>query len=327
MGNMKYAITGSNGLVGKALTLKLAKDGHQILALCRSRLPVEFMSFANIEVAKGDVGDSAFLKRTLTGVDGVFHVAGFAKPWAKNPSIYYRVNEEGTRNVCEACRENKVKRLVYTASAGIHGPQPSKSELINENTWPEEYHTDYEQSKFNGMQVALSYEKLGLEVNIVSPARVYAPGEVTESNVPARMANIYLNKGFGVAPTNGLGIGSYVYIDDVVQGHILAMKTEMHAEEYLIGGENLNYMEFFRILAQLSGKTHRILKVPYSISLLIGKTNLFLADTFGIKPMITAPWVRRYLMHWGVDSSKFRKLGFDSMSTADGLKKVIDSWR
>jgi len=323
---MKYAVTGSNGLVGKALTLKLAKDGHQVLAVYRSELPAEFYDFPNIDLAKGDIEDVAFLKRALIGVDGVFHVAGFAKPWAKNPSIYYQVNEEGTRNVCEACRKNKVKRLVYTASAGIHGPQPTKSELINENTWPEEYHTDYEQSKFNGMRVALSYEKLGLEVNIVSPARVYAPGEVTESNVPVRMVDIYLNKGFGVAPMDGFGIGSYVYIDDVVQGHILAMMTEMHGEEYLIGGENLNYIEFFRMLAQLSGKTNRILKVPYSISLLIGKTNLFLAETFGIKPMITTPWVRRYLMHWGVDSSKLRNLGYDPSPLKDGLKKVIDSW-
>lgn len=313
-------------MVGKALTIKLAQDGHQVLAVYRTELPAEFLDFPNIDLATGDIQDLAFLKRALTGVDGVFHVAGFAKPWSKDKTVYNRVNEEGTHNVCEACKANSVKRLVYTASAGIHGPQTSETELINENTWPLEYHTDYEQSKFNGMRVAFSYEKLGLEVNVVSPARVYAPGEVTESNVPARMVDIYLNKGFGVAPTDGLGIGSYVYIDDVVRGHIIAMTAEMHGEEFLLGGENLNYIEFFRILAQLSGKTHRILKVPFGISLLIGKINLFLAQAFGIKPMITAPWVRRYLMHWGVDSSKLRNLGYDPSPLKDGLKKVIDSW-
>jgi nucleoside-diphosphate-sugar epimerase len=258
---MRYAVTGSNGLIGKALTLKLANEGHSVIAIVRSDVPVEFMKHERIELAKGDIQDLDFLRRALKNVDGVFHVAAFAKPWAKDKSYYYKINEQGTGNVCEACVENNVSRFVYTASAGIHGPQNGSS-FIDENTWPTEYHTEYEQSKFNGMQVALSYEQSGLEVNVVSPARVYAPGEVTESNVPMRMVDIYLNKGFGVVPTDGLGIGSYVFIDDVVQGHMVAMHCETHGEEFLIGGENLNYYEFFNIITEITGQKNTIIKVP-----------------------------------------------------------------
>ncbi|GAB5538023.1 MAG: NAD-dependent epimerase/dehydratase family protein [Salibacteraceae bacterium] len=322
---MRFAVTGANGMIGKSLVLRLAAEGHQVLAIYRSNLPSEFLDHENISLATGDVRDRSFLDRALVDIDGVFHVAAFAKPWAKDSSIYYEVNEQGTKNVCKACLKNGVKRLVYTASAGIHGPQQN-GQLIDEHTWPETYHTDYEQSKFNGMQAALAFAAKGLEVNAVSPARVYAPGEVTESNVPMRMVEIYLKRGIGVAPTNGRGVGSYVYIDDVVSGHILAMTTPAHGEEYLIGGENLNYLEFFKTLSELTGKRHPIITVPFAISLLIGKVNLFLAETIGIQPVITTPWVRRYRQHWGVNSTKISTLGLNTIPLKSGLKTVLKNW-
>lgn len=321
---MRYVVTGANGLVGKALTLGLARAGHEVVAMYRSTLPVEFMEYPTISLATGDILDIEFLKRTFVVVDGVFHVAGFAKPWTKNKQLYYDINEQGTINVCEACVYCGVKRLVYTASAGIHGAQQS-NRLTDEQNWPERYHTDYEQSKFNGMKAALLYEQQGLEVNVVSPARIYAPGEVTESNVPARMIDIYLSKGYGLAPADGKGIGSYVYIDDVVAGHRIAMECEAHGEEFLLGGENVDYLQFFGLLAQLSGKKNPILKVPYVPSLAIGKINLFLAETFGIKPFITTPWVRRYLQHWGISSEKIKALGYNPISLEEGMKKVLAS--
>ena len=90
---MRYAVTGSNGLVGKALTLKLANEGHSVVAIVRNENPSEFLDHEYIELAKGDIQDIEFLKQTFRNIDGVFHVAAFAKPWAKDPSIYYDVNE------------------------------------------------------------------------------------------------------------------------------------------------------------------------------------------------------------------------------------------
>ncbi len=322
---MKYLVTGASGLVGRALTLKLADDGHHVVAMYRSTLPVEFMEAENIELVKGDVTNADFLDRIMEGVDGVFHVAAFAKPWARDPKTYYSINEEGTRKVCEACIKHGVKRLVYTSSAGIHGAQHG-SELIHEDTWPEEYHTDYERSKLNGMKVALSHSEKGLEVTIISPARVYSPGEVSESNVPVRMLHLFLKNKFGFVPASGEGVGSYVYIDDIVHGHMLAMTEGENGQEYLLGGENLSYLEFFEVLKTVTGKSYPVLKVPYSLSLAIGKTQLFLADKLGLKPTITTPWVRRYLQNWGVNSDKIKALGYQPISLKEGMQKVLGGW-
>ena len=157
---MKYLVTGSAGLIGKALTLALANQGHEVIALVRNQIPTEFLEHQNIDLAKGDITDLEFLNRAFVGVDGVFHVAAFAKPWNKDKSIYYKINELGTINVCEAALACGVKRVVYTSSAGIHGPQQS-DELINENTWPKEYYVDYERSKNNARLAANAFIDLG----------------------------------------------------------------------------------------------------------------------------------------------------------------------
>ena len=283
------------------------------------------MEYENIELAKGDIRDEHFLPKAFQGCDGVFHVAAFAKPWAKHPEIYYEVNEIGTDKVCQAALSAGVRRLVYTASAGIHGPQ--QNGLINEATWPSTYHTDYEQSKYNGMQRALSHVVNGLEVVVVSPARVYAAGDAVNSNVPVRMMQMYLNNGFGVVPASGTGIGSYVFMSDIVNGHLLAMRKGVSGEEYLLGGDNLSYLQFFDVLKEVSGKSRPVIRVPYPISLGIGKINLWAANNLGIAPTITTPWVRRYLKDWGVDSSKIIQLGYEVTSLKSGIEKVFDGWR
>lgn len=323
MENLKILVTGAGGFVGKAITRALAEQGHRVIALYRSSIPAELSRHELITPVKGDIQDTGFLNRAMQGVDGVFHVAAFAKPWARDRSIYYDINERCTVNICEACIAHGVKRLVLTATAGIHGPQ--KGALIDEDTWPEQYFTDYEISKNNGRLAALQFREKGLEVVVVSPARVYGPGELTESNVPVRLMNIYLSQKMGIVPANGKGVGSYVYIDDVVKGHLLAMTRGVSGEEYLLGGENLSYNEFFATLARVTGKRYPVVKIPYPLSLMIGKSMQFMADNFGVTPKITTPWVRRYLQDWGISTKKIEALGYRPLSLAEGMERVIPS--
>ncbi|MEX2595668.1 MAG: NAD-dependent epimerase/dehydratase family protein [Salibacteraceae bacterium] len=320
---MRFAITGASGLIGRALTLKLADQGHDVVAIYRSQVPPAFLHHTNIHCLQGDVMDKAFLIKAFQNTDGVFHLAAFAKPWSKDKLVYYRINEQGTENVANACLTAGVKRMVFTSSAGTHGPQVG-TQRVDERTWPDTYHTDYEQSKFNALQKAFSFEEKGLEVNAVSPARVYGVGDVSESNVPVRMMQIYLRYKVGLVPASGVGIGSYVFMDDVVNGHLIAMNKTPSGEEFLLGGENLSYLEFFDRIAEVSGKKHPVLKIPYSLSLGIGKAQLFAAENFGISPTITAPWVRKYTKNWGVSSEKIETYGYTITPLAEGMEKVFE---
>jgi farnesol dehydrogenase len=322
---MRFAITGANGLIGKALAMRLVSEGHEVHALFRSQEPEVFKQTEGIRSFQGDILHRNDLLKAFSGCDGVFHIAAFAKPWAKDKQAYYTINEQGTINVCNAALECGVKRVVYTSSAGTHGAQKG-TELINEDTWPVTYHTDYEQSKFNGRTAALSYIEKDLEVTVVSPARVYAPIDPSDSNVPRRMTKIYFERKLGVVPANGLGVGSYVFIDDIVDGHVIAMLKAPSGEEYLLGGDNLSYLEFFDVLAKVSGIKHPVIKIPYQLSLGIGKVQHFAAETIGIKPTITTPWVRRYTQNWGIDSSKIGALGYRPTAAEIGFERLIQEF-
>ena len=319
---MKYLVTGASGLIGKALCKHLSDSGHLVTAVMRSEPPAELCNRDSITILRGDVQNPAFLKIAMDGIDRVFHVAAYTQPWARDPSAYERINVDGTKNVCEAARFRGVRRVVITASAGIHGPQIG-DKPVGEEQWPSSYHTPYELSKFNALRVAMVFNDNSLEVNAVSPARVYSPGEVSTSNVPARLAALYLKAQFGVVPANGLGIGCYTYIDDVVKGHMLAMETKQAGEEYLIGGENANYIQFYNTLRQVSGLNYPVFKIPYHMSLVYAHIQLQLANRFGVKPTITPPWVKKYTMNWGVDATKISALGYRHIPLAEGLGKLV----
>jgi farnesol dehydrogenase len=117
-----------------------------------------------------------------------------------------------------------------------------------------------------------------------------------------------------------------VFIDDIVDGHIIAMLKAPSGEEYLLGGDNLSYLEFFDVLAKVSGKKHPVIKIPYQLSLGIGKVQHFAAEAIGIKPTITTPWVRRYTQNWGIDSSKIGALGYRPTAAEIGFERLIQEF-
>jgi len=65
---------------------------------------------------------------------------------------------------------------------------------------------------------------------------------------------IPLNSRWRIIPGSGKNIGNYVYIDDVVKGHILAIEKGLPGEKYILGGENVSYSGFFKTLKKVSQK-------------------------------------------------------------------------
>src|SRR5262249_51467066 len=118
------------------------------------------------------------------------------------------------------------------------------------------YLTDYEESKAVAEQEALRLAVGGLPVVIVNPTRVYGPGHLTEGNSLARLIDDYDRGRVPVLLNRGVNVGNYVFVDDVVQGHLLAMQRGRLGERYILGGENIALKDFFRTIDRVSGKTH-----------------------------------------------------------------------
>lgn len=323
---MKYLITGATGYIGVQLAKRLANEGHTIHALYRSESKTaDLKNVEGVHFFKGDLLHPESLKAAAAGCDGVFHVAAYAKPWDKDPQTFYRYNVDGALNVFEAARHAGAKRVVFTSTAGVISPSNGVPSDENTPRWVD-YFTDYERSKAEAEEkaAALSRES-DLEIIVVNPTRVYGPGLLSDSNGVTRMVKLYLCGKFRTLPGDGNSVGNYVYIDDVVDGHVRAMEKGGAGERYILGGDNISFNDFFEMLAGITGKREKLFKIPIPVVNLVARVMEVRANLTGAPPLLTPPWVKKYLYNWELSSEKARQhLGYEFTRIDEGLKKTVD---
>lgn len=319
----KILIIGATGYIGGVLARHLAAQGHEVVAPARN-LPAETSHPSGIHWIKADLHDTNALNKAMIGIEEVYHIAAFARPWAKDPSTYHRINVEGTENVLSAAAANGVRKVVYTSTAGVFGPCKNQQPVDESSTpWKSPY-TEYDRSKIAAEAIVRKRSAQGQDIVIVNPTRVYGPGDPATINAVNKMIQLYLQGRFRFLPGNGSGSGNYVYINDVVNGHILAMQKGISGENYILGGVNISFRDFFRQLAEVSGKHYQTFPMPIWLLKLAARALQWRADKFGILPAITPEWVDRYDVNWMLSHQKAtEQMGYHACPLTEGLEKTV----
>lgn len=322
---MRCFVTGATGFIGNNLVKELLKKQHQVHALVRSKNKLSDELKNRIEIFEGDLSDLEQIDKAMDGCDWVFHMAAYANVWSKDKSLSRRTNVDGTQNILNAAFKNGVKQMVFTSSAATLPPSKNKEEVDETFPVPETYLTDYEITKREAELLCMDFAKQGLHVVIVQPPRVFGPGLISKSNSVTLMIKKYINGTWRIIPGNGKQIGNYTYIDDVVSGHIKAMESGRSGERYILGGTNSSYNDFFSTLKTVSGKDYRMFHLPFRIMLTVSKFELTMAETFGKKPLITPPWIKRYLQNRLVSSQKaMDELNYTYTPLDEAIAKTIN---
>src|SRR6476469_3271133 len=113
---MKIFITGATGYIGNNLAKRLASEGHIVHALCRSANKSLLLQHSNIKIFDGDISDVASVEKAMQGCEQVYHLAAYARVWAKDPSVFFKLNVEGTKHVLEAARKLVINDIVFTST-------------------------------------------------------------------------------------------------------------------------------------------------------------------------------------------------------------------
>jgi len=185
--------------------------------------------------------------------------------------------------------------------------------------------TEYEKSKSIMEERTNKYVREGLNVVIVNPTRVYGPGLLSESNAVTRVIKDYMRGKWRIMPGNGRRTGNYAFIDDVVTGHVLAMKKGMSGERYILGGENQSYESFFQHVKEISKMSYRLHYIPYFIMLVAAYVQLFLARVLNKQPQVTPGLVKKYLYDWDTSSSKaIKELGYEITPLPVAVQRTIN---
>lgn len=147
-GKMKVLITGGAGYIGTELTYELDKrnDVDEIVIydnLSRGNYNL-FIGDNNlsgkVRFVKGELLDTRLLKKTLEGIDVVYHLAAkVTTPFAdQDPHSFEQTNHWGTAELVYAIEESDVKKLIYTSSASIYGASSEEVDVdspINPRTF------------------------------------------------------------------------------------------------------------------------------------------------------------------------------------------------
>lgn len=322
---MKIFISGATGFIGSRLALRLAGEGHQVHALYRAESKRAILQHPNIQLFKGDILDFNSLVVPVEGCSQIYHAAAFARVWDRDPSTVYRQNIEGTMNVIRAGIMAGVKRIVCTSTAGVLGPSVPGI-LVDEDTpRPPNYFIDYECSKKIMEEILHTLSLVGAEIIIVNPSRVFGPDIMSDSNGITRIMQRYIQGKWHIIPGDGKSIGNYVYIEDVVTGHIQAMENGKPGERYVLGGDNLTYNELFEELAQVTGKRNFMIHLPFPIMKIISQMMLFIARISGRPPLITPALVTKYNHNWNLSSAKAQKeLNYQPVNFKTGAGLTIN---
>lgn len=322
---MKCFITGANGFIGFRLTERLSAEGHTVKCLVRSQERFrELLHLKGVTSVIGDLDDTRALDEGAAGCDTVFHMAALAKPWSKDKSLPFRVNVQGTENILKASQKAGVRRFVFTSSAAVIGPSPGEGPIDENFVRTVPFFNEYEKTKHLAENLVREYSRGGMETVIVNPTRVFGPGKLSKSNAVTVMIDRYSRGKWRIKPGDGSCVGNYVFIDDVVNGHILASVKGRPGESYLLGGDNLTFNRFFDMVAVAAGKRRLLVPFPVRLMIMAAAVLEWQATLTNIPPMITVPWVKKYMNHWSLSSNKaVSELGYSITPFADGVEKTF----
>lgn len=313
---MKYFVTGATGFVGGVLSKKLREARHEVHASVRS--PEKAREFLDIGVKlfKGDVTDKESMREAMTGVDGVYHVAGWYKIGVKDKSDGERVNIQGTRNVLELMQELKIPKGVYTSSLVVNSD--TKGEMKDESYhFTGQHLSEYDRTKAVAHEVAKEFIAKGLPLVMVMPGLIYGPGDTSELRTSILD---FLNQKLPVLPTQTTFC--WAHVDDIIQGHILAMEKGKIGESYIIAGEPYKMTDAFQLASQITGKrapgvvSHKVMK---ALSVIVKPFDNFLPPTYTSEGLreIAGP---TYL---GDNSRAKRELGYNPRPLREGWGETL----
>ena len=118
---MKALVTGVTGFVGSAVARAVVEAGTEVRGLVRTGADRRALDGLAIDTVPGDLNDAASLRSALHGCRQVYHVAAHYALWARDPSVFYTVNVDGTKALLAAAGETGVDRVVYTSTIGAIG--------------------------------------------------------------------------------------------------------------------------------------------------------------------------------------------------------------
>ncbi len=320
---MKTLVTGANGFVGSAVVHLLLKKGQDVRVLVRPDSDKRNFNGLELDVIEGDLNDIDALKRAVNGCNNLYHLAADYRLWIPDPENMYRTNVDATRNLMIAAAEANVEKIVYTSSVATLGLNDDGSSA-NETTPAsiENMTGHYKRSKYLAEEeVKKLIKQRSIPITIVNPSTPVGPRDIK----PTPTGRIVLDTIRGRMPAyvdTGLNI---VHVDDVANGHLLAMEKGEIGERYILGGDNMTLASILEYICLSQDMSPPTIKLPHNLVLPIAWIMEHIASITKKEPRATVDSVKMSKRKMFFCSEKAKqKLGYEFRPGSEGLKDAVD---
>lgn len=311
----RVLITGASGFIGRALGERLARDGFDVRG-------VDVVADPARGVVAGDVGAPGAWQDHAAGCELVIHTAAIVSMRGTDPRAVWRVNALGTRHVLDAAARAGAARVVHLSSVTVFGF--AFPDGVDERYPTEPNGVPYVDTKVASEALVLRAHAAGdVPCAIVRPGDVYGPRSRPWTLLPVEE----IKRRRFVLPARGRGVFSPVFVDDLVDGIVLAATHPGAAGGVftLTDGASVTTAEFFGHYARMVGR--RLPTLPTGPSLALASVAALAARATGQETEVNAA-AARYLARTGTYSIERarRVLGYaPAVSLLDGMART-EAW-
>lgn len=246
-------VTGGTGLIGRQVVRLLVDAGAEVSVVSLDKINLEHQC----NHIYGDLTDFSFCKEITKDMDYVFHMAGI------KGSIDVTINKPASHfvpalmfntNVLEACRLNKVQKVVFTSSIGAYASAEVFREGENADGAPMDFYAGWAK-RMAEFQIQAYRKQYGLNnFSVVRPCNVYGPGDNFDPEnamvIPSLMHRIANKENPVMVWGDGSAVRDFAYSLDVAEGIILALfyGTGEHPFINLASGKGVTIRQLLKTL-------------------------------------------------------------------------------
>jgi dihydroflavonol-4-reductase len=262
----RCAVTGASGFIGSAVTRALLSRGARVTCLVEPGRATPNLDGLDVDIVEADARDPEAIRSGIGDARFCFHLAALFGFWPRDPSLFYAINVDGSINTVRAAAEAGCERIIYTstvATIGLGATVDGGSAVEDDFARVEHLHGSYKRTKYVAEHEVLRLAAMGAPVVLVQPSFPVGPGDerptptgkVVLDFLNAKMPG-YVNTSFNVA-----------HVDDLAEGHLLALERGRQGASYICGGENMAMDELLGTLAEVTGLPFANRRFPRSLAL------------------------------------------------------------
>ncbi|OWT32648.1 GDP-mannose 4,6-dehydratase [Methanobrevibacter sp. 87.7] len=307
MEGKNIVVTGGLGFIGSHIVDELMASNNVTIIDNLSSGKVENLENPdndNITLIQGDLNELD-LDEILKGKDYVFHLAALASvPESVEKPLYSNYNNlDATLKLLNACKNNNIKKIIFSSSAAIYGENPNIPLKESEPYMPSSPYAV--QKAASELYLKSFHESYGLNSVTLRYFNVFGPKQNLNSSYAAVIPNFISALLTGKQPViygDGEQTRDFIYVKDIVRANILACESDYNGIVNIASGKGLSVNELYPIIKEVLSSDvepkyleERLGDIKHSVADISNQSNInFKVDSSKFKDQLkeTIRWFR-----------------------------------